>query len=60
MNTLYFDRVGSAQQYNAHVERMAYLAVRFAIVKALLGMALTARTHLAASIELTFSDTVSV
>ncbi len=59
-NILYFARAESAQRYDAHVERMANLAMRFAIVKALLEMALTARTHLVASIELTFSDTVSV
>ena len=49
-----FCTCGKCSTVRCTVERMAYFAVGFAIVKALLQMALTARTHLVASIELTF------
>ena len=53
-----FSMCGKCSTVRCTVERMAYLAVRFAIVKSILQMALTARTHLVASIELTFCDIV--
>eukprot|EP00794_Sanderia_malayensis_P002142 gene2142-2432_t len=55
-----FSTCGKCSLYNVPVERMAYLDVRFAIVKSLLQMmAQAARTHLVASIELTLCNTVS-
>eukprot|EP00794_Sanderia_malayensis_P009355 gene9355-10341_t len=56
-----FCTYGKGSTYDVPVERMAYLVVRFATVKALLQMmAQAARTHLVASIELTLCNTVSV
>eukprot|EP00794_Sanderia_malayensis_P011313 gene11313-12497_t len=57
-----FCTCGKCSTYDVPVERMAYLVVRFATVKALLQMmmmAQAARTHLVASIELTLCNTVS-
>eukprot|EP00794_Sanderia_malayensis_P020696 gene20696-22732_t len=56
-----FCTYGKGSTYDVPVERMPYLVVRFATVKALLQMmAKAARTHLVASIELTLCNTVSV
>eukprot|EP00794_Sanderia_malayensis_P000704 gene704-7409_t len=55
-----FCTCGKCSTYDVPVERMAYLVVRFATVKALLQiMAQAAKTHLVASIELTLCNTVS-